>query len=209
MPEKHPQFTDEQYEFLALLLACGEPVSINFAGLLLPLSPGPLVDLLNRTMELGWVTQSNEDYFATTAKIPKSIQVKLDRINTPAHIAGLMEKTEKSVLDQETTPQVMNRLLVQAKKHKAAGEGLIAMAHGALKEKNKEAAWSFFKQTADCVSKNLDNNNCRRIYTDAVLNLSGLSFTLGKGLSALSQYLVRAQETSKKSGDSRSHAMLK
>ncbi len=52
------ELSKEQWLFLAVIAAFESPVSVDFAGRLVPLFPGPLIDLLEKTESGGWIKKT-------------------------------------------------------------------------------------------------------------------------------------------------------
>ena len=62
-----PEFTQEQWEFLALLDFFGAPVSVDLIGTLAPLPPGPFLDLIQKGEELGLIRREGSDRFGLSS----------------------------------------------------------------------------------------------------------------------------------------------
>ena len=58
--------SQEQWLFLAVVEAFGEPVSVDLAGKLVPLLPGPLLDLLGKVDSRGWVKRADRNHLSVT-----------------------------------------------------------------------------------------------------------------------------------------------
>ena len=86
MPEKIPDFSKNQWEFIATIAAFGESVSIDVIGSLVPLAPGDFLDLLRKIEKIKWVIHNNDDMFSLSQDVPKCITLKLDRINSPKRV---------------------------------------------------------------------------------------------------------------------------
>jgi transcriptional regulator with GAF, ATPase, and Fis domain len=97
----------------------------------------------------------------------------------------------------------------QVESIKQAGLLDIQIAEKYLHGDDKEKAWESFKQAADRLGPILKKDkDAGTSFITIVLQLSNLSFVLGKGFSFLAQYLHRAHEIAQDLGDRRSHAML-
>ncbi len=202
-------FSHEQWVFLAVLYAWGKDISINLAGILAPITPGPLFDLLNRTKDLGWIIQKDSDHFSINPSIPKSVLKKLQAINTPEQMKHIIDKLADPEIEEQVEPQVMLRLLEQSGRKGRTGKLLVAVAQKALRENNFEASWENYRKAIETLGAELKSEQYRTLYVEAVLNLSNLSFMLGKGLHILPKLLHRAQKTADLLGDKRSQALLK
>src|SRR5512139_869113 len=92
MSEQLTTLSAEQWEFLAVLDAFGCPVSIDMAGALAPLLPGPLFDLIEKSEQLGWIKKIGKSRFAIAADLPPAARSRLNAINTPERLASLAER---------------------------------------------------------------------------------------------------------------------
>lgn len=203
------ELTQEQWLFLAVLYAWGEDISINLAGILAPITPGPLFELLNQTKELGWVLQKGSDHFSISSTVPESIKERLKEINNPDHLRHLLDKLSESGMNEQTNPQVMLRLLEQAGCEKHAGKLLLAAAQKALEESCFETSWEQYQKAIEVFGNHLQIEENQPLYVESVLKLSNLTFMLGKGLHILPKLLERAHEIAHQIGDRRSLALLK
>ena len=69
--------SEEQWQFLAVLAMLKVSVSIKTLGLLVPLQPGPLFDLLNRGKEMNWIIQDGKESFRISHDISPNVKAKL------------------------------------------------------------------------------------------------------------------------------------
>lgn len=208
MGSKIPDFSKEQWKFLAVLDAFGTSVHINLAGALAPLLPGPLFEVINKSKDIEWLVRSKEDHFAISKNLPTSVKKKLSKINTPDHLATMVSHIQDLQPATQADPQAMIRLMEKGGLEKEAGKMEIALADKFLKTDKQEQAWHHLKHAADRLKRLLGNDDCKVMYVPAVLKLSNLSFTLGKGLVDLPVYLHKAHDAARQLGDRRSHAII-
>jgi transcriptional regulator with GAF, ATPase, and Fis domain len=92
---------------------------------------------------------------------------------------------------------------------KQAGLLDMQIAEKYLHTEDKGKAWESYKQAADRLYPILkQDKDAGTSFISVALQLSSLSFILGKGFSTLAKYLHRAHEIAQTIGDRRSHAML-
>ncbi len=93
--------------------------------------------------------------------------------------------------------------------NKKTAQGEIELIDSLLAADQKNAAWHHLKQAVDRLKANLNAGDAeQKVYVSAVLKLSNLAFTLGKGLMDLAAYLHKAHEMTEMLGDRRSHALI-
>ena len=84
----------------------------------------------------------------------------------------------------------------------------IDIAAKALNHENPELAWFHYRQSADRLFRSVPDGDSQAMFVSSVLNLSSLSFALGKRIGDLPDYLHKAHAVVQQLGDARSHAML-
>lgn len=111
MKKNLPDFSDEQWLFLAVLDALGTSAPIHIAGHLAPLLPGPLFDVISRSKELGWIVQKGENNFTATRSLKITAQNKLADINSPEHIEMLINRLNELQIEPDIKSKMMVRLM--------------------------------------------------------------------------------------------------
>lgn len=201
-------FSEEQWHFLATLKAFDQPVPVSLAGQLAPLMPGPLFDLINKCRELGWLEKDDNDWFALTAALPQGVLKNLEEINTPVRLTEMAGKIRSIKGQHSYVPEIIIPLMEKGGLLKEASLMDIDMANRAMYEENPEAAWIHLKRTADRFLGSTSDEEAKTAFVRSVLDLSSLTFALGKGMADLSEYLHQAHAVAKDLGDARSHAMI-
>ncbi|MFZ2632599.1 MAG: sigma 54-interacting transcriptional regulator [Desulfosalsimonadaceae bacterium] len=208
MKKTLPDFSDEQWRFLAVLDAFDTGVPIHIAGHLAPLVPGPLFDVLTRSKELGWIVQNGEDHFAATRSLGMAAQNKLTEINSPEYLEILIDRLNELKLEPDVKSKMVVRLMDQGGLEKKAANDDVKIAESALSDGNHEKAWIHFQKAAKRLMNLSDDKECSAWFISTVQKLSNLSFILGKELTSLPEYLHRAHEVAATLGDKRSHALI-
>ena len=203
-----PELSPEQWTFIAVLDAFNVPISIELAGHLAPLLPGPLFDLLEKTQPLGWIKKYENNFFGTGDHLPIEVKSHLQEINSPKHLDDLTRRiSQGNGIEVDLREKLI--LLDKAGWIREAGEGEIDLAHMALKENHPEEALLFLekavKRFTEAVGK---RKGVEGLFLSAVLELSNLCFSLGQGFAFLENYLLRALKTADRIGDRRSHVLL-
>ena len=99
MAKKLPEFSDDQWNFLAVFEAFGTSIPIDLAGCLAPLMPGPLFEVINRAKEFEWLDQDSENQFTISENLPASVKKKLGKINKPDHLSKIVKRRENLELE--------------------------------------------------------------------------------------------------------------
>ncbi len=203
-----PRFTNDQWGFLAVLEALGHPVPIEVAGNLAPLMPGPLFDLLNRAEGLGLIRKTEGDVFCLTPDVPPAAQTRLKEINTPERIASLIQGLRESDLLGRIEPAASARLLARAGQHEESGRVQEARAHDALLARDYDTAMECFREAIAQYGRCGGSEPALAASVASTLELSHVSFALGKGFPELPPLLQTARDRAAGLGDLRSRALI-
>jgi len=198
--------TDEQWSFLALLKAFVEPVPIAVVGILAPLMPGPLMDLLEKAEAAGLLERPDRSRFVIGRKIPAAVQRKLQAINSQERLEKIVDHIYNENLDSELSSEALLNLLESAGRTRALAEKEIRIAHAAVAANDQPKAKVFLERAVKRLSESADKGNLS-LFISAALELSNLCFSLGYGFQHIYKYLLKAQEASVDLGDKRSHAL--
>ncbi len=208
LPEHFPELSNEQWAFLAVLEAFGQPLGIDLAGHLAPLLPGPLFDLLEKTQSLGWVKKYGNNRFALEKKeLPPEVLSRLLAINTPTHLGNLARKITYENGIEKVDLRDRLTLLDKAGWAKEAGECEIELARQALKENHPEQGHSYLEKAARRFIGISNEKPVGGLLLSAALEFSNLSFSLGSGFTKLEEILLKALEAADRLGDRRAHAL--
>ena len=208
MPKKLPDFSYEQWQFLAVLNALGGGVSIDILGFLVPLPPGPLFEVIKQSKKTGWLISKHEGLFSLSGKLPENVLNNISSINTPIHLNMLANKLRNF---KPLSPSISKWILRLIKKSGIPIETIeleMDLAEQLLKSNLDEQAWNHLKHAADLMITSSQDDEISQFYISTVLTLSCISFNLGKGLVEMDEYLVKAQEIALKIGDMRSLALI-
>jgi len=120
MPEKLPDFNSSQWEFISIMEALDEPVSVDVIGSLVPLPPGEFLDLLRKCDHIDWVHRSDDDIFSLAADMPKKVKSELENINSTKRISDLIDSLEKNGMVDAVSPSALAKCLQKTGKFKKA-----------------------------------------------------------------------------------------
>jgi len=123
------QLSDDQWQFLAVLDAFGGPVSAEVAGVLAPLLPGPLFDLIDRGRSAEWLRQAENNCFSLTGDLPDDIRNKMTALNGKKTLNNIVDDVYIKNLLEKIGPEEMLTLLTRTDRKLEAGEYEIDLAH--------------------------------------------------------------------------------
>ena len=209
MPFDIPPFQENQWNFLTTLAALGGPVSLSAARTLAPLDSGSLKDLLDLCQKNGWIKNPKSSLLCLDTTLPEKIRLDLEVRNTDGFNGFLADKINELGLEDGLGQETMARVLARAGRMDKAGEVEVERARQSLAKKDHEEAYRRLSRGVAMLHKHitLGRAGADRLYTESTLELSNLSFALGRGMRVLSAYLKTAVSVAKNSGDKRSHAL--
>ena len=202
------EFSEDQMQFLAVLHAMEGPVPIEVAGILAPLLPGPLFELIEKGQTAGWLQKGKDNYFSITNDLPDSMEEALARMNSPKKLNSIVKRVYAEQLAEKIGPREMLNLLDRADRNREAGECEIHLAHEAFRNNDRETTRKYLRQAVERFFKICPDKNADKLFISSVLELSNISFSLGYGFAEIEKYLVKARDVAKNQGDQRSHALL-
>ena len=201
-------FTEEQWAFLAVLDAFRDPVTIELVGNLAPLLPGPLIDLLEIAEKRGLIKKITHNQLAIGDPLPSPVRRKLDSINSTEHLRLLIDKIRTGGFEKKMSPQSRLRLMYSAACVGAAAELEIDMAQEAFDTNDYEKGRAFLLHALSKLDDALNDPESKARFVAGALQLSNISFSLGKGFVEINKFLHKAHEVSSLLGDKRSHALI-
>jgi transcriptional regulator with GAF, ATPase, and Fis domain len=201
-------FTEEQWAFLAVLDAFRDPVTIELVGNLAPLLPGPLIDLLEIAEKRNLIKKITHDQLAIGDELPSPVRRKLDSINSTEHLRLLIDKIRAGGLEKNMNPQSRLRLMYSAACVREAAELEIDMAQEAFDTNDYEKGRAFLLHALFQLDDALNDPESKARFVAGALQLSNISFSLGKGFVEINKFLHKAHEVSSLLGDKRSHALI-
>jgi len=208
MENSNVKFSDEQWQFLAVLDAVDGPVSIEVVGMLAPLLPGPLFELIDRGRKEGWLRQDEGNLFCLSGDLPDSIKGRLAALNAPTALNQLVEQIYENHLTNKIEPKQMLGLLKKADRKREAGESEIRLAHDAFIENDFERARIHFQAGVEHLYPICFDQVVARIFVSSVLEFSNILFSQGYGFGEIEKFLTKAADVSDDIGDLRSQGLI-
>ena len=199
----------DQRRFLAALEAFGGSVPLDLAKNVVAIGSSSLKEVLRQGRDLGWLDWTEDNQVGLTRNIPEPIKSGLRQINSPEHLSALIDGLYLAGPDLDPDRRAAISLLMAAGRPGEAAEVELDLAREFLKQRDHDQAyqhqgWAVEKLYRCIVNGQADKD---RPYVEAVIELSSLSFAVGRGLQVLSSYLRTAVSLSESSGNVRSHAL--
>ena len=202
-------FSDDQWDFLSVLDAFGGPISIEVAGLLAPLLPGPLFDLLGKAESQGWLIRDNQNRLTLPSELPLEIRAKLDTLNSQKRLKRLVTEIATKCLDEKIGKKEMLRLLEKADRRVEASALEIDLAREAINEGRSEDTIKMLLNVVTRLGPLEPQERAGRLFCRAILELSNLCYSLGRDFEQLGPYLEQALEWGRQFPDRRAWALVK
>ncbi len=203
-----PDFTPEQYEFLTVLAALGEPVSIDIVGELAPLPPKPLFDLIRKAKKMGLMRQPQTDTFALELEAHPEVHAELRRLNHPGKLTALIERLERLDLLNQLEPAAKVKLLTAA----GRADDAVLIEHDLAQKSLKSGRIVEAVEQYERIIRRLDQRagqpTADHVIVSASLDLSRLYFRTGQGLERVPSLLTQAKAAAQRLGDRRSRALI-
>jgi len=202
------KFSEDQWAFLAVLEAFGRMVSIELAGILQPLFPGPLIELLTKAEAQGWIKRIGGDHLSLTENLPDEVRKKLKKINNTDRLTMLLDRLETEKSDRAIDLQAMIRLNKKAGRLTETGKLEIQAAQQAIEDNNHQSARNYLKSAVSHLEVAGDGLESDALFVAATMQLSSISLAQGKDLSEIEEYLRLSHDAADRLGDRRSRAMI-
>lgn len=203
-----PLFSNDQWEFMAVLEALEEPIPIEVVGTLVPLEPVPLFDLLNRAGDLGLIRKCDGDVFGLAPDLSQQVVSKLKRINTKKKLSSLLDRLEEFDLMSRINRASAAKLFLRAGRPDEVARIEIELAREAIRGREHEEAMRYLVQAAGRLSPKSGLGENDTSFVAATLGLSQLTFIAGKGFNEVPGLLEKARSIAEGQGDRRSLALI-
>jgi len=208
MDKKLPGLSEEQWEFLAVLNALEESVSVDIVGALCPLLPGSLLDLLDKCGKRNLIQQDEKNMFSMNSDLPDRVREKIEQISNPDLLSGILDKLEKCDLMGQIPIETVANLLALSGRDQEAARLNMDLARVFLKKQDESKALEYFHRAINQLISHLGHLENDTMFVLAALELSDLSMALGKYFTEVPGILERAKDASNRLGDRRSEALI-
>ncbi len=209
MALEKPEFTTAQWRFLAALEACGEPIPLAAAKAMAPLRPSALEDLVKRCEQPGWIDRTEDNRIGLTRDLPETVRYDLKLTNTPERVSALVDRIRAAGLQDSLQKSTRVKLLVDSGKAHEAADMEMDIAHALLEKREHEQAYLFLSRAVGRLHGYImgGGDGRDRVFVEAAIELSSVSFAVGRGMQVLASYLRTAVNLAEASGNVRSHAL--
>ena len=161
---KFSSFTPEQQYFLAMMFALADPIPLEVAGILSPISSAELSSLIYQAGQVGWLRHKDPTHIELTTKIPKNIISEIRKLNTPERLNQMIQILKKDDLHNKIKPGVLLSLLEKYGKKRDAGHAAFQMALKELNKPNYMTAYAYQKEAVFNFYEVLGDSDSNRIF---------------------------------------------
>ena len=168
MSDNIPAFSNEQWDFLAVLEAIGGRAHIDLIGNLSPLKPGPLFELLKKTKDLKWLIQKDDYHLAISTGLPVGVRKRLQQIMDAQRVSGLLDQIVKLGMVHKLDSAILLELLKRYGHEKAAAELEIELYQKLLKNNDKKSAWEHLQGALGILTEQSLDSGLKSKYLSAV-----------------------------------------
>ena len=203
-----PEFNDEQWLFLATFEAFNQAVHISLVGELVPLTPGPFMEIIRGAVEWEWLEQTGPDAYRISPNLPDPVRMKLADINNPERLTRLMQSLDRLDLKDRLAPQSLSHLMNLTGDHYKSAVLENDLAQAALKREEFETALNHLERVVSLLTPLQRQRNSETLLISTVLTLSDLQLRLGQRLSQVPKLLTQAKMAAEHLGDLRSRALI-
>jgi transcriptional regulator with GAF, ATPase, and Fis domain/tetratricopeptide (TPR) repeat protein len=208
MTNAPPQFSQMQWEFLATLNALGSPAPIDVIGELVPLTPGPLFDLIRRAEQLRILQKTDGDIFELSPNVSPEVMEKIQALNSPERISRIIDQLANAKLMDQVNPKDIVSLLVKARRYEEAATAQLELTGVLLNDFNVETTIACLIQAFDVHLQKPEMLQHEKRLITQTLTVSNLCIALGKGFVEVLPLLMKARTVSELLGDRRSHGII-
>jgi len=214
MKAEIPNFTKNQWEFLALLKAFEEPVHLDILEALCPLPLSRFMELLGRKKKFGWINEVGANRYAIIDNLPSKVIEKLRRINTTERISGWVQKLKSPDLKDRANLKVVNELIVKSGTSLDVAGFEIDLARKAVKNDDMQTAIKEYRMAVNRLYDLADKPDHGALFVSTILELielTNLFFqtpTVLDDLPTSVRFMKKARIVAKRLGDKRSQALI-
>ncbi len=212
MTKDLPTFSPSQWEFLAALYVFQEPTGIDVIGEMVPLPPGPFLELLDETERLGWLQRQDKSVVELVRNLPTHVRRTLGKIGSQERVSEWVAHLEKAGLMSGLPQTVAVRLLLRTERFEEAAELETIAARQALDRRDLPDTLVHLEQSAGVLAGlsaqgKLEGESFLSC-ADLVMELSDACFSEGSSVKELPALLETFRDLAEKQGDRRSWALI-
>ena len=145
MSKPFADLSSQQWDFLSILHAFGEPVSIDIAGALAPISPGQFLDLMGRDNKIRYIYKSENEHYAIMPDIASQLEWYLNKMNDQEKLNEIVDRLYNDKLIGKVCPPVIEKLLAKLDQIHISADIEINLGQMALEKKDESTAFHFLK----------------------------------------------------------------
>ncbi len=183
------------------------PVSLNVIAQLVQIPPNEYFELFRKSESLGWVYQNDDGSFSLSNNLPDNVRIEIEKINTPAKLATLVESIKANNLIDKIPPKAFKNILQKSKAEKINLKDEMALAIEALTKGNRRIA-KIHIEKIDLLLASFEENSPENVwFISKSIKLAEHCIRRACGLSTASKMMEKTIIMAEGVGDERSWAM--
>ena len=208
MEDLSRELSRDQWAFLSVLEAFGEPVPVDVVGALAPLSPGQLLELLKKARELEWIRQTSTNVFSLGPGLEGRALKKIRKMNNRNRLKRLLRQLSELNMTDQVSRKILADLLARAGRQEEAAQLEYELAQEAMERNDTDEAVERLNRAVAHLSDQPEGPERDRLFVVATLELSNLGFAIGKRFRDISEHLRKAHLAARRLGNRRSLALI-
>ncbi len=207
MQDPIPDFSEDQWGFLALMYTLSWSTPIDVLAALVPLEAGELFDLIDQTRECGWARGDPQTGLRLKEGLPAEIASRLRDYFTQERLEGFLQVLSDQGLTSRLEAPALARLLERAGRRFEAASLAYEQALASVARRDMGRARELLESAVACLPVGDLSPAEGSLYVAAVLIISRLSLLLGTNLDEPPRLLTKARMIAEDLGDRRSLAL--
>ena len=207
-----PEFSRSQWEFLAVLYLFRQPTRIDLIGELVPLLPGPFLELLNESERLGWLQRRAQGAVELVRDLPVQVRRTLEEVSSREKASEWVSHLENADMVTDLPHTAAVRLLLRTERAEDAARLETKAARQALDRRDLPGTLAHLEQSAALLASLSDEGRLEGesllAGADLAMELSDVCFSEGRSVKDLPTLLETFRDLAEKQGDRRSWALI-
>lgn len=186
-----PKFTPDQWEFLSMIYAFDEPVSVDVIAKLVNLTHGQFLELMRKCDSLGWIRHEDNGCLSLSNDLPPSILSKINQINTSDQFTKIVNDLKANDLVNHISPEAFKKIRQKSCGAELSLEKQISRAIEALKAGEKDFAKKQLHQIDEILSSLGEGKQKNPRFLQDIIKLSEYAILRSVGLSSTIRILKK------------------
>ncbi len=206
MPQKLPDFSQLQWEFLSVIAAFDKPVSLDVVGKVVHLPHGQFLELIRKCESLNWICQEDNGHIGLTDALPDNIRLKIIEVSSSAKLVKIVGNLKSGSLNDNSSRRAPKDPRKSLDKN-ATIESEMDLAIEALRKCERGVAKEYVKRIDLQLSSAEEDLSGNTWSISKAIRLSEFCIVRSVGLSTVVKILEKVIIVANRIGDERSWTM--